>query len=49
MRGDTSKTFRRRKGNMTFTKEEQERRKATQEQIQKELREAEIINRARGK
>ncbi len=33
---------------MTFTKEEQERRKRTQEQIKKELREAEVINRARG-
>ena len=33
---------------MTFTKEEQERRKATQERIKKEIREAEIINRARG-
>ncbi len=32
---------------MTFTKEEQERRKKTQEKIQKELREAEVINRAR--
>ena len=47
MRGDTSKTIKRRKGNMTFTKEEQERRKATQEQIQREIREAEVINRAR--
>ena len=32
---------------MTFTEEEQERRKATQEKIKKEIREAEIINRAR--
>ncbi len=33
---------------MTFTKEEQERRKATQEKIKKEIRDAEVINRARG-
>ena len=34
---------------MTYTKEEQEKRTATQEQIKKEIREAELINRARGK
>ncbi len=34
---------------MTFTKEEQERRKRTQEKIKKEIRDAEIINRARGR
>lgn len=34
---------------MTFTKEEQERRKRTQERIKKEIRDAEVINRARGK
>ena len=32
---------------MTYTEEEQERRKATQERIQKEIRDAEVINRAR--
>ncbi len=32
---------------MTFTKEEQEKRGATQEKIKKELRDAEIINRVR--
>jgi len=32
---------------MTFTKEEQEKRKKTQEKIRKEIREAEVINRAR--
>lgn len=32
---------------MTYTKEEQEKRKATQEKIKKEIREAEVINRAK--
>ncbi len=32
---------------MTFTKEELKRRKATQDQMKKEIREAEVINRAR--
>ena len=32
---------------MTFTKEEQERRKKTQEKIKQEIRDAEVINRAR--
>ena len=32
---------------MTFTKEEQEKREKTQEKIRKEIRDAEVINRAR--
>jgi len=32
---------------MTFTEEEQERRKETQEKIKQEIRDAEVINRAR--